>query len=218
VIRSSFFGSGARQKLGRALEHQLGILHAAHLMITFLAAAIVVILTLGRDFVLEGLALGTGLTLFVGIQLPRLLPPAVQVATCVSRDGRTPPAEFREALDLRPGEEHLVFFLVANVGSSHYTDCSCWIWFPPEFTLVHDHSRYAAVQYAKPFTFQEGNNCLCYVPGGHNQDVSPGNRLGFPVMLMAPQKQGMYEAHLEIDSEARWGPRHLTIVVNVGDG
>jgi hypothetical protein len=181
-------------------------------------AVALVILALGRGFVLEGLALGTGLTLFVGLQLPRLLPPAIEVATCISRDGRTPPTDLRRSINLPASGEHLVFFLVANVGASYYKDCSCWIWFPSEFTLVCDESRYAGVQFAKPFTFQESNNCACFVPGSQNQDVSPGNRLAFPIIVRPPRKEGRYEAHLELDTEARWGPRHLTIQVLVGGG
>lgn len=213
VIRWSLHGEGLRHWIGERLEHNLGTLFAASLLLTFVSAVLLVILTLGRDSMLEAVTIGTGLAVFVGFQAPRLQPPAIEIAASVSQDKKSP-GVVTKSLQLVAGQRYLIHFFVANAGTEHYTNCSCWIWFESDFDVESDSAAYSDVEFTKAFTLQSGDNCLCFGSGAQDQDMSPGNRLAFPA-IVTPKKPGKFKARLEITSESRWGPKNTHLCIEV---
>jgi hypothetical protein len=211
IARSTVSQQGFVQSQLSRLEHSLGHLHAAMLFLVFISSVLLVVLTLGRGYVLEGLALATGLTLFAGLHIPHLLPPAIHVNVSISDDGIRP-SEFSPEAQLPENRESLLFFRVTNIGACHYKSCTCWIWFPHEVSVTHDLDRYTEIDFRKEFSFQRGNNCLCYQPSKNGLDLTPGNHFVFPVLLKA--SHGRFDAHLEIDTESRWGATKKKVALN----
>ena len=68
-----------RSKLATAVEDNLGYAHMLTVAAAFIVTAALVILVLGRSFVLEGLALGSAIALFIAVYLPTLFPPTVEL-------------------------------------------------------------------------------------------------------------------------------------------
>lgn len=209
------FKEGCISAVCNPIERHIGAIHMFGLIVLFTGVTMAVVGTLGREFILEGFALGAAVVFFVATQLPHLFNPTVGVHVQMSADGKTPDGHCRRNLRLQPESKALVFFDLVNLGMNYYKNCSIWLTFERPLEIESNPAAYENVQYKKDFTFQVENNCLCFAPGTQSMDVAVGSELCVPAIVKTPAEQGLGHATVEISCETRTGCARLEVPIEI---
>lgn len=202
-----------RSKLATAVEDNLGYAHMFTVAAAFIVTAALVILVLGRSFVLEGLALGSAIALFIAVYLPTLFPPTVELYMEMPDANGFPDGNPVRQPTLQPNSRTLIYFYFTNLGTNYYKSCTCWVSFDRAINVVVEEEAYASAAYRKLFEWHPSTHAACFLATLAHMDVPAGGTLCLPLIIEAPA--GTYTNQFRISSETRWGIRRIGFTITV---
>ena len=200
-------------KLAEHLEDKWGWVLLICTFCFFIYWIFVITFIFGEQNLIQGIIVGSVLTVFILFQLPRLLKPHVLVTfleTGLSRLEHLdkPLHEFEIAVS----DACQLSLHITNLGINVYENWVIYLTFDRQLTIdeswlkeykrkVQSSERSIAIRY------QERNNALVYWPQTHTP-ISPSSAVLIEFKVHVPSEEKSWKVSFAIESSTRWGDTH----------
>lgn len=154
------------------------------------------------------LLLAISVVYLLAFHLPRMGYPNIHLSYV-----GTPDTDFCDlhcrCLQVKPGDEYQIEISIANVGLLYYKNCSVWLHFPSDCTILEDkHALYNTLSYRKTLNVQRGNNICLVSPKDNDLSIAPFTAIRIPIWVNIPQVTDgntTTSIHISVISESNWG-------------
>lgn len=220
VFEKDQFEKGKRRKeaAGWLNSNWSWLVLRAYYALIFAGLVSLVFLLYGKEHLLEGLVVGTVVTLFIVFQLPHILRPNMYVVYLrgIERSKTYEDIPCRD-ITVTAGRVTLLYFRITNLGVNNYQNCTFWFIFPKGLVPLEDPNLYNGVDFRKEFQLQRRTRTVLFPPDKNYQTVTPGNSLYFPIWVQTPQALDNTNKKVSVSAtcETRRGEFRKTLKVNV---